>query len=136
MNARFYGLIIYDAHVLFTEYLDLGEAYRYQHNQSKAVVESHCIYERELCEGDSIEVHSWLLGLDDKRLHFFHELYCTNKNYRACVGEQLDIHINLETRRASSFPSAVYSRLKEVAYACQQLPQPSKVGRTIKALNT
>ena len=55
MNTKHYGLVLYDAHIEFTEHLDLGERYRYANNCSKALVETHCIFERELCEGDEIE---------------------------------------------------------------------------------
>ena len=132
MNTKYYGLVIYDAHIDFTEHMDLGERYRYANNCSKALVESHCIFERELCEGDEIEVVSWLLYVDEKRIHTFHEIYCTNKGYRAAAGEHLDLHIDLATRRVSPFPSEVLERLKVIEQQFCQLPKPVKVGSTIK----
>lgn len=132
MNTKYYGLVIYDAHIAFTEHLDLGERYRYANNCSKALVESHCIFERELCEGDEIEVVSWLLAVDEKRLHTFHEIHCTNKGYRAAAGEHLDVHISLETRRVAPFPADVLQRLQLIEQAYAVLPRPEKVGSTIQ----
>ncbi|SEL52915.1 (3S)-malyl-CoA thioesterase [Colwellia chukchiensis] len=132
MNTKYYGLVIYDAHIAFTEHLDLGERYRYANNCSKALVESHCIFERELCEGDKIEVISWLLSVDHKRLHTFHEIYCTNKGYRAAAGEHLDVHIDLTTRRVSPFPDDVFQRLQLIEQQYNKLPKPYKVGSRIK----
>ena len=132
MNTKYYGLVIYDAHIDFTEHLDLGERYRYANNCSKALVESHCIFEKELCEGDDIEVISWLLSVDEKRLHTFHEIYCTNKAYRAAAGEHLDVHIDLQTRRVSPFPKAVLQRLQLIESEFAKLAKPNKVGSTIK----
>lgn len=132
MNTKYYGLVIYDAHIDFTEHLDLGERYRYANNCSKALVESHCIYARELCEGDEIEVVSWLLSVDEKRLHTFHEIYCTNKGYRAAAAEHLDVHIDLETRRVSPFPKDVLQRLQSIEREYAKLPQPDNVVSIIK----
>ncbi len=128
MNTKYYGLVIYDAHIDFTEHLDLGERYRYANNCSKALVESHCLFEREVCEGDEIEVISWLLSVDNKRIHTFHEIYCVNKGYRAAAGEHIDVHIDLETRRVSSFPEAVLTRLKAIEAQYSKLTPPKKVG--------
>ena len=133
MNTKHYGLVNYKAHISFTEHLDLGERYRYANNLSKALVETHCVFERELCEGDDIEVVSWLLAVDDKRLHTFHEIYCTNKDYRAAAGEHLDVHIDLETRRVSPFPPDVLERLRTVEKEYARFPRPAKVGSTIRA---
>ncbi|ASP49760.1 thioesterase family protein [Cognaticolwellia beringensis] len=132
MNTKYYGLVIYDAHIDFTEHLDLGERYRYANNCSKALVESHCIFERELCEHDEIEVISWLLSVDEKRLHTFHEIYCTNKGYRAAAGEHLDVHIDIETRRVSPFPNDVLQRLQSIEKEYAKFPRPDKIGSTIK----
>ena len=85
-----------------------------------------------MCEGDEIEVVSWLLYVDEKRIHTFHEIYCTNKGYRAAAGEHLDLHIDLATRRVSPFPSEVLERLKVIEQQFCQLPKPVKVGSTIK----
>ena len=132
MNTKHYGIVLYEAHVDFTEHLDLGERYRYANNCSKALVESHCIFERELCEGDEIQVVSWLLWVDEKRLHTFHEMYCTNKDYRAAAGEYLDVHIDLATRRASPFPNQILERLRSIEKEYAKLPRPKKIGSTIK----
>lgn len=132
MNTKYYGLVIYDAHIGFTEHLDLGERYRYANNCSKALVESHCIFEKELCEGDDIEIISWLLAVDEKRLHTFHEIFCINKGYRAAAGEHLDVHIDLGTRRVSNFPQDVLQRLRKIESEYARLPRPDRVGSTIR----
>lgn len=131
MNARNYGLIIYDAHELFTNYLQLGDDYVASTRCGKVVVENHCIFERELLLGDKIEVVSWLLGVDNKRLHFFHELYNVGAGYRAAAGEQIDVHVDLQTRRSTPFPPAVHARLSAIAAAHAALPPPAKVGRRV-----
>jgi acyl-CoA thioester hydrolase len=128
MNAQHYYTVIYQAHVLMTDYLELSGDYVTQRQLSKVVVESHNRFERELRLGDAIGVHSWLLGVDSRRLHFFHEIYNLEAGYRAGTGEQIDVHVDLLTRRASPFPAEVLARLQRVADAHAMLPPPARSG--------
>lgn len=57
-------------------------------------------YERELKEGDRIEVRSFVIWTDMKRIHHFHEIWNINENYRAATNDGLSIHVALELRRS------------------------------------
>jgi acyl-CoA thioester hydrolase len=128
MNSQHYHTVIYQAHVLMTDYLQLSGDYVSQRQLSKVVVESHNRFERELRLGDPIEVRSWLLGVDAKRLHFFHEIWQTQAGYRAGTGEQIDVHVDLRTRRSAAFPAEVLARLQAVAVAHQTVQAPANSG--------
>lgn len=128
MNAQHYYSVIYQAHVLMTDYLELSGDYVSQRQLSKVVVESHNRFERELRLGDPIEVRSWLLGVDAKRLHFFHEIWHAQAGYRAGTGEQIDVHVDLRTRRSAAFPAGVLARLQAVAAAHQAVQPPANCG--------
>lgn len=128
MNAQHYYSVIYQAHVLMTDYLELSGDYVSRRQLSKVVVESRNRFERELRLGDPIEVRSWLLGVDARRLHFFHEIWQTEAAYRAGTGEQIDVHVDLRTRRSAAFPAEVLARLQAVAAAHSTLPAPPHSG--------
>lgn len=132
MNATHYGLAVYDAHYNFTEVLGLGEAYVEATNCGKAVLESHMIYEREVSESDELEIKSWLLAVDKKRLHFFHEVFNNTKGFRAAASEQVDIHIDLIARKSSELPEALYLQLQDTVKGYLALPQPSGIGSNIR----
>jgi len=132
MNATHYGLAVYEAHVTFTEEIGLGEAYVKENECGKAVLESHMIYEREVSEGDELEIRSWLLAVDAKRMHFFHEVYNLSKNFRAAASEQVDIHIDLKQRQSSELPQALLLQLQERVVANLARPRPEKVGSRIR----
>jgi len=68
MNATHYTLVIYAAHVRFTDLMGLGDEYVHASGCGKAVVESHMSYEREVSGGDELRTRSWLLAVDAKRL--------------------------------------------------------------------
>ncbi|PTR24756.1 (3S)-malyl-CoA thioesterase [Rhodococcus sp. OK519] len=130
MNAQFFGLVIYDAHARFTDLIGLGDEYVEQTGCGKVVVESHITYERELRRDEAIVVDSWLLGVDDKRAHFFHELRSPASGHRVAVGEQLDLHFDLSARRVASFPDDVRAGLEELSSAQCAAGLPVGTGRT------
>jgi acyl-CoA thioester hydrolase len=132
MNSTRYGLAVYEAHYNFTIALGLGEAYVERTSCSKAVLESHMIYEREVSEGDELEIKSWLLAVDRKRLHFFHEIYNNTKRCRAAASEQVDIHINLNQRRSAKLPDDLYQHLQGVVKSHLSLPTPKGIGSKIR----
>lgn len=131
MNARFYASVIYDAHVLFTDHIGLGEAYVAARHCGKVVVESHLVYERELRLGDEIGVTSRLLAVDDKRMHFAHELTNLRQGYRAALAEQLDLHVDLGSRRAAPLPADIHQRLVALVRSQASMPLPAKLGRAL-----
>lgn len=132
MNATHYGLIVYDAHFNFTEAIGLGAQYVDQHQCGKAVLESHMIYEREVCEGEALEIRSWLLAVDKKRLHFFHEVYSLTRNVRVAAAEQVDIHVDLVARSSSELPENIYLSLQKLVAKTLKLPTPKGLGSNIK----
>ena len=132
MNATHYGLAVYEAHFNFTEAIGLGADYVNRTQCGKAVLESHMIYEREVCDGDELEIKSWLLAVDTKRLHFFHEVFNLTKGFRAACSEQVDIHIDLQARRASELPIDLYMELQARVTENLVLPLPKGVGSQIR----
>lgn len=132
MNATHYGLAVYEAHFNFAEEIGLGSAYVKATNCGKAVLETHMIYEQEVSEGEELEIRSWLLAVDAKRLHFFHEVYNLTKGFRAAASEQVDIHIDLIKRQSSALPYSLYLQLQERVENNLSFPLPEKIGSKIR----
>lgn len=130
MNAQFFGLLIYDAHARFTDLIGLGDDYVERTRFGKVVVESHITYEHELRLGESVGVDSWLLGVDDKRAHFFHELRSLASGRRVATGEQLDLHFDLRSRRVAPFPADARARLAQLSAVQCSAGVPAGTGRT------
>ncbi|WP_182347982.1 thioesterase family protein [Tomitella gaofuii] len=135
MNAQFFGLVIYDAHARFTDLIGLGDVYVERTGNGKVVVESHITYESELRLGEAIGVDSWLLGVDDKRLHFFHEMRSLESGWRAAAGEQLDLHFDLGSRRVAPLPVEVRDRLASLSENQRSAGHPAGTGKisTVRA---
>ncbi|MGW4771954.1 thioesterase family protein [Nocardia sp. NPDC004278] len=131
MNAQYYGILVYRAHAAFTDALGLGDEYVRNTGFGKVVVQTAMTYEREVRRGARLAVDSWLLGVDAKRLHFFHEVRNLGDRTRVAVSEQLDLHVDLETRRTTPMPPDVLSRLTHFAAEQCGSGRPDGVGRTI-----
>lgn len=132
MNATRYHLVVYEAHYRFTQAIGLGDDYVARTHCGKAVLESHMLFEQEVSLGDELEVRSWLLAVDAKRLHFFHEVMNLTTGRRAAAGEQVDIHIDLQARKSAPLPQEVYAGLQRIVRSCLALPKPTGVGSPIK----
>ena len=133
MNATDYGLIVYDAHYLFCETLGLAAPYVEATGFGTAVLESHMIYEHEVFGGDVLEVRSWLLAVDAKRYHFFHELMNTNRGVRAAASEQVDVHVDLSARKAAPFPEPLLGDLREVVRRHTSVPTTARCWEPVAA---
>ncbi|MEV5652667.1 thioesterase family protein [Nocardia sp. NPDC052254] len=132
MNAQYYGIVVYRAHAAFTDALGLGDDYVRRTGCGKVVVQTAMSYEREVRRGARLAVDSWLLGVDAKRLHFFHELRNLDDGSRAAVSEQLDLHVDLGTRRTAAMPPDVLARLSGFAAEQRATGRPDGVGRRIR----
>jgi acyl-CoA thioester hydrolase len=131
MSARYFSLVAFDAHWAFSEAIGLGVAYIRERGLGKSIVEGHMVYERELLEGDRLEVNSRLLAVSGKGVHIAHEIFNVDRDYRAAVWEELDIHIDLSTRRSVQFPADVREQLEVIVQKFASLPPIDKIGRRV-----
>ena len=132
MNATHFGLVIYDAHAAFSEWLGFDGDYVRQAQCGKAVLESHMRYEREAGLNDDLEVRCWLLAVDQKRLHFFHELYNLSRGCRSATSEQVDIHIDLQVRRSAEMPVGLLQVLRQQVLENLAQPRPENIGSQLR----
>jgi acyl-CoA thioester hydrolase len=132
MNSTRYGLVVFEGQKRFCRAIGLGERYVERTGCGNVVIESHLLYEREVALGDELAVVSWLLGVDSKRLHFFHEVLNLTKGVRAAAAEQVDIHFDLEARRSAPFPLETLQHLQGVVREFLSVPKPAKVGSRLR----
>lgn len=132
MNVAYYVLILDHGVDALWEYLGIGRAYRAAKTGSTFAVEAHVTYAHELLEGVGVRVESRLVGFDEKRIHHYHELYHETDGFLAASAEFLSLHVDLNTRKVTPFPTDVQARLAEVRVAHDALPRPNRLGRAIR----
>jgi acyl-CoA thioester hydrolase len=125
MNLAYYVVVFDLATDALYKALDIGDAYREASGNSCFTAETHTLYEREVHLGDKLLVHTWLLGSDKKRIHYFHEMFHADSNERAAVQELMALHIDMSVRRVATFPPEKYAALQAAVkrYAPPTLPR-------------
>ncbi|MGV2864260.1 thioesterase family protein [Achromobacter sp. ESBL13] len=84
----------------------------------------HVAYLREVLAGDPLMLRVRLLESDNKRVLCLMELTQTRDGYLAATMEQLSLHVDLNTRRATPFPPELEQRLARAVsdHAAEPLP--------------
>jgi acyl-CoA thioester hydrolase len=125
MNLAYYVVVFDLATDRLYATLGIGDAYREATGNSCFTAETHTIYEREVRVGERLRVHTWLLGSDAKRLHYFHELFHVDSGERSAAQELMALHIDMRIRRVAPFPEDRREALAAavVRYAPAELPK-------------
>ena len=128
MNLAYYIVVFDQALDVVFDALDIGTAYRRRSGNSTFVAETHTLYRREVTEGERVRVTSRLLGADAKRLHWYQEMHHLASGEIAATIEQLNLHIDMRTRRVAPWPA---DRLATLRAATDPGPWPAAAGRRI-----
>ncbi len=115
-------------------YVGIDEAYRTA-GKSVFTVETHINYLKEVGVGEPIRITVQLLGVDDKRFHFFHQMYHGQTDDLLCTAEQLLVHVDLNASRACPFEPQVKQALDAVLAAHAHMETPANVGRQMQVKN-
>jgi acyl-CoA thioester hydrolase len=131
LNLAYYVVVFDLATDKLYATLGIGDAYREATGNSCFTAETHTVYEREVHLGDRLRVLTWLLATDDKRLHYFHELFHVDSGERSAVQELMALHIDMSVRRVSPFPSEQRRSLAEAVARYAPAEPPKGSGRRI-----
>ncbi|RED53347.1 L-carnitine dehydrogenase [Aestuariispira insulae] len=104
------------------------EAYRAS-GLSFYTVETHINYFQECSTGDPLKFTTQLLGLDEKRMHFFHAMYHAQTGELLATTEQMLLHVDMNAAKACPIREDVYEALQAVMAAHAGLDVPEQVGR-------
>jgi acyl-CoA thioester hydrolase len=128
MNVAFYVLAFDKATDEFFNFIDVGIDYVARESKSFFVLETHVNYIAEVKLDDPLHFTFQLIDWDEKRLHYYFEMFHAEEGYLAATSEQLGIHVNLATRRAEAMPQIVQERLGVISQKHQSFPRPDRVG--------
>jgi acyl-CoA thioester hydrolase len=126
-------------HVLFDRAVDegfamcgLGPDYLRDRQCSFFVVESRIRYKRELSRGARVRVKLQLVDHDEKRMHYWMDMHHATEGWLAASCENLSIHVDMLTRKASPFPTDIANRLALMRDTHALLPMPDGFGDGIR----
>lgn len=115
MNVAYYVLAFDNAIDALWARIGITDEYIRRDRGSTFAVETHVTYQNEMKEGESYLITMQLLAYDKKRVHHFQRMYHADKGYLAATAEWLSLHVDLEARRVSAWPSAVLEQLASLA---------------------
>ncbi|RMG93338.1 MAG: thioesterase [Chloroflexi bacterium] len=121
MNIRYY-IALFDAAAwkLFARFGMDMDYYRSQKGGAFAL-EQHVRYLAEVHAGETVAVHTRLLGRTTKRIHFIHFMLNETTEKLAATLEVIGSHADIVQRRTSPFPPAIAARIDEMLVQHQSL---------------
>lgn len=131
MNVAYYVLAFDYATDAFLDYIGLTRDLRKAVNSTTFALDMNVRYKREVLEGDPLRFTTQLIDADQKRLHFFHQMFHATDGYLAATNEVLSAHVDLNTRRVAPMPDILWQRLKTLRVEHQNLAMPDAVGRKL-----
>jgi acyl-CoA thioester hydrolase len=131
MNLAYYVVVFDLGTDALYRALGIGDDYREATGNSCFTAETHTLYEREVQLGDKVQVRSWLLGADTKRLHYFHEMFHVDSGERSAVQELMALHIDMRIRRVAPFPDEQAAQLQRAVQRHAPSTLPKGAGRRI-----
>ncbi len=131
MNVAYYVMAFDLATDSLFDMLEIGSAYRKATDNSSFTMELHVNYLREIHEGEAFEISSYILGVDSKRLHIFHDMIHTETGEQVATNENMLVHIDMIKRRSSPYPDHLLEKLRGIAADHSRLKRPQNAGRSI-----
>ena len=131
MNMAYY-------HVLFDQAMDMVLApFGFSPEDIKRtgksifMVQAQIHYLRELSAGTSVLIDTFFIARDGKRLHFAQSMRHASEDWTAAITENMLLHVDLNTRRAATWPETFSVRMDEALVAHQALTLPRQIGRRV-----
>ena len=131
MSEAYYLLAFGEASDALFRYIGINEAYR-EAGSSFYTVETHINYVKEVGTGEPLEFTTQILGLDEKRLHLFHQMFHGTSGDLLCTTEQMLLHVDMESGRTSPISPEVMQALTAIMDAHKDMPAPEQQGRVMR----
>jgi acyl-CoA thioester hydrolase len=113
-------------------HLGLGpDEYNARTGATLMVVEEHTRYHAELAEGQRYRILARLVGNSVKKLHYLLAMENLDTGALAATHEELALHVDLSTRRATPLPPAALESIQALEGTQAGLPPPPDLGRVI-----
>lgn len=131
LNMAYYNVLFDRGVDAAFETFGLGPDYVTARNMSFFTMEAHTCYLGEIGAGDQTVTTFQIIDHDEKRVHYFEELYRLSDGLLSATSEQLAMHVDMAQRKSAPFPDDVSERIKETATSHQVISKPDRAGRAI-----
>ena len=132
MNSAYYVLAFDEAGTSLFRYFGLSDEYRQKKRRGIFVGDYHIHYSREVVVGDPLRFTHLIIDYDDKKVHYWQEMFHAEKGYLAAQCEAIMLHVNLNTRKVTPFPNNILDKIRKTFEAHSTTPNPGNLGRIIQ----
>lgn len=133
MTEGYYGVVFAEASDALLMKMGLPE-YMLRTHCTFYTAENHVIFERELKLDDDIHVETLFVGADRKKVQLLHELYHTERGYRAATCETMLLHVNQDLGGVVPMADEFWAGVEHLQKQHADLPLPKTLGRAIRQL--
>ncbi len=101
MNLAFYIHLFDTGWEVLLQKFNMGETSAKTYKKTTFAVESHTTYDKEVKEGDEVDINLLFLDRDKKRLIYKLEMTHKLEGYRAATTEVCSLYVDLNVRKVS-----------------------------------
>src|SRR5438445_10215193 len=107
LNMAYYNVLFDRAVDEAYELIGIGADYVAQRRHSFFTAEAHLRYLRELHAGDPVRVTFQLIDYDQKRMHYFEQLFHATEGFVSATSEIMSLHVDMLAKKTAAFPPAI-----------------------------
>lgn len=131
MNVAYYLLAFDEASQTLDAFLGISPEYRAETNNGTFAADIHIAYLKELKEGDPLRITGRVINCDEKRIHFWFEMFHAEEGYLAATLEKMILHVDLSVRRVAPMSPDMADWVKKVRDAHAVLGAPKGLGKVM-----
>ena len=113
MNVAYYVLVFDEAWEVMLQKFKMGENSAKTTEMSTMVVETYITYNREVKEGEEVDIFLTYFDHDKKRLHYRLEMIEKSSKKLSATIELLSLYVNLKERKVSEFENEKVNLMKK-----------------------
>lgn len=132
MNIRWYMALYDDSAWAFFASFGMDEAYFHREHAGAFALQQFIRYLAEVHAGDTVAIHTRLLGYSDKFIHFMAFMVNETQDRLASTIEGLVAHADTSQRRITAIPSSVAEQLAALLQAHNRLDWPPPMSGAIR----
>ena len=133
MNEGYYAVAFGDASDDYLIHAGFDEAYRQRERATFYTVETHIRYLDELKLGDPLCFRTWVLGVDERKLHLFHSMRHATDGFVAATQEAFLLHVDMEAPAVRPMTPSLLAAMEHDRVGNRQ-DWPEGAGRSIRAI--
>lgn len=132
MNSAYYVLAFDEAGRSLFRYFGMSDEYRKTTRSGVFVGDYHIHYCREALEGEPLRFSHLLIDYDEKKVHYWQEMFHATKGCLLAQNEVVMLHVDLTSRKVAPFPPEIFARIKSVCEIHAKAPPPENLGHVIR----